>query len=248
MVNMRLKGNVVIVTGAGGGIGSATVKLFLAEGAKVVAADWNEVVLEQLANNLQHQANLICMTVDVSKRESVQQLIRQTCEAFGKVDVLINNAGITNDAMLKNMTTEQFESVIQVNLTGVFNCTQEAATHMVGQGHGKIINTTSVSGVYGNVGQTNYAAAKAGVIGMTKTWAKELGRKNINVNAVAPGFIETPMVKKMPDHIITRMESTIPLGRLGQPEDIAKAYLFLASDDANYINGHVLHVDGAIMM
>ena len=169
-------------------------------------------------------------------------------EQHGKIDILINNAGITRDSMLSKMTTEQFQQVINVNLTGVFHCTQAVLPHMAGQGKGKIINTSSVTGTYGNVGQTNYAAAKAGVIGMTKTWAKELARKGINVNAVAPGFTETAMVAEVPEKVIEKMKAQVPMGRLGKPEDIANAYLFLASDESDYVNGHVLHVDGGIMM
>ncbi len=175
-------------------------------------------------------------------------MVEKVKEHYGKIDILINNAGITRDAMLVKMSEEQFDEVINVNLKGVFNCTQAVSKVMIEQGHGKIINTSSVSGVYGNVGQTNYAAAKAAIVGMTKTWAKELGRKGINVNAVAPGFTKTAMVDKMPEKILNYMESITSLKRLGEPIDIANAYLFLASDESNYITGHILHVDGGIMM
>ncbi|MEK4425123.1 3-oxoacyl-ACP reductase FabG [Solibacillus sp. FSL K6-1523] len=244
---MRLLDKVAIVTGAASGIGFAAVKRFVEEGARVVIADFNEEAGKEVAEQFQHEQVKYIMT-DVSNRESVKELVNQTIEQFGQIDILINNAGITRDAMLYKMTDEDFQQVININLTGVFNCTQEVIPYFIKQQSGKVINTTSVSGVYGNIGQTNYAAAKAAVIGMTKSWAKELGRKGINVNAVAPGFTMTSMVEKMPQHVIDKMVDMIPLQRLGKPEDIANAYLFLASDEASYVHGHVLHVDGAIMM
>lgn len=186
--------------------------------------------------------------VDVASKESVDGLVDQVLAKFGRVDVLVNNAGITRDAMLSKMTVEQFQQLIDVNLTGVFNCTKAVLATMVEQGKGKIISTSSVSGVYGNVGQTNYAAAKAGIIGMTKSWAKELARKGINVNAVVPGFTETSMVEGVPDKVMDQIKGQIPMERLGRPEDIANAYLYLASDESDYVNGHALHVDGGIMM
>ncbi|MEH7382276.1 SDR family oxidoreductase, partial [Bacillus sp. JJ1533] len=164
------------------------------------------------------------------------------------IDILINNAGITRDGMLTKLSQEDFQKVIDVNLTGVFNCTQAVVPHMISNGKGKIVSTSSVTGVYGNVGQTNYAASKAAVVGMTKTWAKELGRKGINVNAVVPGFIETGMVATVPEKVINQMKQMIPVQRLGKPSDIANAYLFLSSDESDYVNGTSLHVDGGIMM
>ncbi|TQR19495.1 3-oxoacyl-ACP reductase FabG [Psychrobacillus vulpis] len=246
---MRLKDKVAIITGAANGIGLAAALRFAEEGAKVVLADYDaEAGLEQ-ENALTAQGyEAKFIQVDVANRESVDSLVRQTIEHFGKVHILVNNAGITRDAMLTKMTVEDFSRVLDVNLTGVFHCTQAVVPHLVEQGHGKIINTSSVTGVYGNVGQTNYAASKAAVIGMTKTWAKELGRKGINVNAVAPGFTYTAMVAKMPEKIIDQMKSVVALQRLGDPRDIANAYLFLASDESSYVHGHVLQVDGGIMM
>jgi 3-oxoacyl-[acyl-carrier protein] reductase len=186
--------------------------------------------------------------VDVADQDSVQHMVAKAVEIYGGIDILINNAGITRDAMLAKMDIADFKRVLDVNLTGVFNCTQSVLPHLIEKGKGKIINTSSVSGVYGNVGQTNYAASKAAVIGMTKSWAKELGRKGINVNAVAPGFTLTAMVEKMPDKIIDQMKSIVALQRLAVPKDIANAYLFLASSESDYVHGHVLHVDGGIMM
>ncbi|MFB7155818.1 3-oxoacyl-ACP reductase FabG [Lysinibacillus sp. NPDC056232] len=243
---MRLNNKVAIITGAANGIGYAAAERFIEEGAFVVIADFNEDAGVSAAQHLGDQA--LFVQVDVADRESVKNLVATVIEQIGRVDILVNNAGITRDAMLTKMTEDQFHQVLDVNLTGVFNCTQEVIPHMIAAGGGKIINTSSVSGVYGNVGQTNYAATKAAIVGMTKTWAKELGRKGINVNAVAPGFTETDMVKKMPENVLAQMRSIVPLQRLGTPRDIANAYLFLASDEASYVHGHTLHVDGAIMM
>ncbi|MGE7926616.1 3-oxoacyl-ACP reductase FabG [Lysinibacillus xylanilyticus] len=243
---MRLNNKVAIITGAANGIGYAAAERFIEEGAFVVIADFNEEAGVSAAEHLGDQA--LFVQVDVADRESVKNLVATVIEQMGRVDILVNNAGITRDAMLTKMTEDQFQQVLDVNLTGVFHCTQEVIPHMVAAGGGKIINTSSVSGVYGNVGQTNYAATKAAIVGMTKTWAKELGRKGINVNTVAPGFTETDMVKKMPENVLAQMRSVVPLQRLGTPRDIANAYLFLASDEASYVHGHTLHVDGAIMM
>lgn len=246
---MRLKDKVAIITGAANGIGLAAAQRFAEEGAKVILADYDaEAGAAQEKALTQHDYDVKFIQVDVANRHSVNMLIEQTINHFGKIDILINNAGITRDAMLSKMTEEDFSTVLQVNITGVFNCTQAVLPHLIKQGHGKVINTSSVSGVYGNVGQTNYAASKAAVIGMTKTWAKELGRKGINVNAVAPGFTSTAMVAKMPENIINQMKSVVSLQRLGEPKDIANAYLFLASDESSYVHGHVLQVDGGIMM
>ncbi|MFJ8090284.1 3-oxoacyl-ACP reductase FabG [Lysinibacillus sp. NPDC095746] len=243
---MRLNNKVAIITGAANGIGYAAAERFIEEGAFVVIADFNEEAGISAAQQLGDQA--LFVQVNVADRESVKKLVTTVIEHTGRVDILVNNAGITRDAMLTKMTEDQFQQVLDVNLTGVFQCTQEVIPHMIAAGGGKIINTSSVSGVYGNVGQTNYAATKAAIVGMTKTWAKELGRKGINVNAVAPGFTETDMVKKMPENVVAQMRSIVPLQRLGTPRDIANAYLFLASDEASYVHGHTLHVDGAIMM
>lgn len=246
---MRLHNQVAIITGGANGIGYAAVERFAEEGAKVVLADYDEATGIDAASKLRDSGyDVTFIQVDVANRESVQQLIDRTVETYGGIDILINNAGITRDAMLAKMEPSNFQQVLDVNLTGVFNCTQSALPHLISKGKGKIINTSSVSGVYGNVGQTNYAASKAAVIGMTKSWAKELGRKGINVNAVAPGFTRTAMVEKMPENIIEQMKSIVALQRLGAPKDIANAYLFLASSESDYVNGHVLHVDGGIMM
>ncbi|WP_062350793.1 3-oxoacyl-ACP reductase FabG [Bacillus kwashiorkori] len=246
---MRLKDKVAIITGGAQGIGFAAAKRFSEEGAIVVIADFNEAQGRNAESELQNAgAQVSFIQVDISNREQVDRLVGKVIETFGKIDILVNNAGITRDAMLTKMSEKDFQDVIQVNLTGVFHCTQAVVPHMVAAGGGKIISTSSVTGVYGNVGQTNYAAAKAAIIGMTKTWAKELGRKGIRANAVVPGFTEMSMVTTVPEKVIESIKSMIPVQRLGKPEDIANAYLFLASDEADYVNGAVLHVDGGIMM
>lgn len=247
---MKLQGKVAIVTGAANGIGWETVKLFAHEGAKVAVADYQVQEAEAKIRTLSsdYVGKVVVFRVDVTDRSSVDEMVQAVIDTFGKIDILINNAGITRDAMLSKMTKEDFQCVLEVNLNGVFHCTQSVLPHLLENGSGRIINTSSVSGVYGNVGQTNYAASKSALIGLTKTWGKELGRKGITVNAVAPGFIETSMVESVPEKVINQLKQTIPLQRLGKPEDIANAYLYLASDEANYVNGAVLHVDGGIMM
>lgn len=246
---MRLKDKVAIITGGANGIGKAAAEVFLNEGTKVVIADYDAESGKQVESQFLEQGfDVTFLQVNVADLASVKTMVQQVLSKYSKIDILINNAGITRDAMLVKMTEEDFNRVLDVNLKGVFNCTQAVVPYMIEKGYGKIINTSSVSGVYGNVGQTNYAATKAAVVGMTKTWAKEFGRKGINVNAVAPGFTRTNMVEKMPEKVLNHMESIVSLQRLGEPKDIANAYLFLASDESNYITGHVLHVDGGIMM
>lgn len=246
---MRLKDSVAVITGAANGIGRETARLFAKEGAKVALADLMEESGQEVADTIQKEGGeAFFYRTDVSDESSVQDTMDAVCQQWDKIDILVNNAGITQDEMLVGMSREQWQKVMDVNLTGVFLMTQAAASFMLDRGRGTIINTSSVSGVYGNIGQTNYAAAKAGIVGMTKSWAKELGRKGIRVNAVAPGFVETGMVENVPQKVIDRMVKQVPLARLGRPSDIAKAYLYLASEDADYVNGTVLHVDGGIMM
>lgn len=249
MWELRLQDKVAIITGSANGIGYAAAEAFGREGAKVAVVDFNAEQGYKSAAALKDKGyDATFFQVNVSDRESVDEMVKAVLETYSQIDILVNNAGITKDGMLSKLSIEDFQSVIDVNLTGVFHCTQAVLPSMVERGKGKIINTSSVTGVYGNVGQTNYAATKAGVVGMTKTWAKELGRKGIHVNAVAPGFIETGMTAKVPEKILDQMKMMVPLGRLGVPEDIANAYLFLASEESNYVNGTVLHVDGGIMM
>jgi len=245
---MRLQNKVAIITGGANGIGLAAVKRFTEEGAKVVIADFDERQGQAVEDVFVHEGyDVIFVKVNVADKESVTEMVKTTIAKYGRIDILVNNAGITRDAVLTKMTEEQFDQVIDVNIKGVFNCTQAVVPVMVAGGEGRIINTASVTGVFGNVGQTNYAASKAAVIGMTKTWAKELGRKNITVNAVAPGFVKTAMVEKMPVEVVGRLLQIVSLGRIGEAKDIANAYVFLASDEASYITGHTLHVDGGMM-
>ncbi len=243
----RLENKVAIITGGADGLGKAGAILFAKEGATVIIWDMNEekgkeTVLEIEANG----GKATFLKVNTASFAEVEAATQKAIDQFGRIDVLINNAGITRDASLKKMTSEQWQQVIDVNLTGVFNCAKCVSGFMVDKGYGRIINTSSVVALYGNFGQTNYVATKAGVIGMTKTMARELGRKGVTVNAVAPGFIATDMVKKMPEDVLKAMEAKVPVGRLGMPEEIASAYLFLASDEAAYINGTTLSVDGGI--
>ncbi len=234
---MKLKNKICIVTGASQGIGAATTKRFADEGAIVVACDRRAQAIEGAAEVFE---------VDVTKRDQVDAMVAAVLKKYGRIDVLVNNAGITKDARLVKMTLEQFDAVIDVNLRGVFHCSQAVAQTMVAQGSGVILNASSVVGIYGNFGQTNYAATKFGVIGFTKTWSRELGPKGVRVNAVAPGFIETPILATVPQKVLDQMREQVPLHRLGRPEEIASVYAFLASDDASYINGAVIEVSGGM--
>lgn len=243
----RLLNKVAIITGGAKGIGKATVITFLNQGAKVICWDIDETAGKKLCD--EHKGKpLYFYKVNTTNRESVKAAVRDIVDKHGSIDILINNAGITRDATLKKMTDEQWQSVIDVNLTGVFYCTQVVSEVMAEQGSGSIANAASIVGLYGNFGQTNYVATKSGIIGMTKVWARELGRKGINVNAVAPGFIATEMVTTIPEKVIKDLESKTPLGRLGTPEDIANAYLYLTSDAGRFVNGAVLSVDGGLVM
>lgn len=245
---MRLAGKVAIITGGANGIGFASATRFLEEGAKVIIADFDSEKGAARAKQLEEKGEVHYIQVDVADEASVTSLIKDTMELFGQIDILINNAGVLADATLVKMTGEMFDRVLDVNVKGVFNCAQAVAPIMMEQGAGKIINTSSVSGIYGNFGQTNYAASKAAVVGMTQTWAKELGPYGINVNAVAPGFTQTEMVEQMPEKVVEQIKRQIPLQQIADPRDIANAYLFLASDEARYVHNHVLHVDGGIVM
>jgi len=244
----RIENKVAVITGGAQGIGMATTIKFVEEGASVAIWDIDEEKGNTFCSDLKNKGhNVEFFKVNVSDFEDVKKNVEKVVESFGTIDILINNAGITRDGTLKKMTPEQWQQVIDVNLTGVFNCTQLISLRMLEKGYGKIINASSVVGLYGNFGQTNYVATKAGVIGMTKVWARELGPKGINVNAIAPGFIATEMVKAMPENVIKMMEEKTPLKRLGKPEDIANAYLFLSSQEASFINGTTLSVDGGII-
>ena len=249
MSSGRLADRTAIITGGSQGIGRATALRFAKEGAAVVVADVNVETGEETVDLITAEGGTASFVeVDVSDMEQAQAMVDHALEHHDSVDILVNNAGITRDATLKTMSEEAFDQVVAVNLKGVFNCTKAAMGPMADGGGGRILNAASVVGLYGNFGQTNYVATKSGVIGMTKTWARELGRKGITVNAVAPGFIETPMVDTVPDKVLDQLTGRTPLGRLGTPEDIANAYLFLASDDASFITGTVLSVDGGLVL
>lgn len=246
---------VVLITGGAAGIGKATALRFVEEGAKVVICDVNEVLGQETLGLLGPEAAFY--KVNVTNRADVQQWIDQVVEKYGRIDVLVNNAGVLRDGQLikfkdgqlvGQMSEADFDLVISVNLKGVFNCTQAAAPVMAKQKNGVILNATSIVGLDGNFGQTNYVATKSGVIGMTKVWARELGKFGIRVNAVAPGFTATEMVASMPEKVLEGMRARTPLGRMGEPRDIANAYLFLASDDASFITGETLRVDGGIVV
>ena len=244
---MRLTDKICIVTGAAQGIGLATVLKFAREGAVVVVCDLKQEALDTAVAQCQAAGGRAeGHLVDVTKREQVDAMVAAVKARHGRIDVLVNNAGITRDARLLKMSEAQFDAVIDVNLRGVFHCAQAVADTMVEQGQGVILNASSVVGLYGNFGQTNYAAAKFGVIGFTKTWSRELGPKGVRVNAVAPGFIETPILATIPEKVLGHMREQVPLKRLGQPEEIANVYAFLASDEASYVNGAVLEVSGGM--
>ena len=248
---MRLIGKVAVITGSASGIGLATACKFASEGAVVVLADLRADALELARAEVLAvvpAATVQTLVFDVTKADLVAAMVATTLDRFGRIDCLINNAGITSDARLVKMTEEQFDRVIEVNLKGVYRCTRAVAEPMISQGSGVILNASSVVGLYGNFGQTNYAATKAGLIGFTRTWARELGPKGIRVNAVCPGFIRTPILETIPQSAIQKMVDKVPLGRLGEPQEIANVYAFLASDEASYLNGAVIEVSGGIQL
>jgi len=238
---------VVLITGGAQGIGKETAKKFLQEGASVVICDYDESAGQAALQEFNNES-VDFFKVDVTDSSQIEEMVQSTLDKHGRIDVLINNAGITLDGFLTKMKETDWEKVISVNLSGVFKCTKAVAPTMLKQGSGVILNASSVVGLYGNIGQTNYAATKAGVIGLTKSWAKEFGPKGIRVNAVAPGFIETGMTAAVPEKVLNFMKEKTPLKKLGKPEDIASAYLFLASENANYINGAILSVDGGLVI
>lgn len=243
----RLENRVAIITGGTAGIGAATAIKFAQEGATVIVWARNPERGKAFIENAKAQGLTIdFQAIDSSNYDAVVAGAKDVNDKYGKIDILINNAGITNDSTLKKMTVEQWQNVTDINLSGAFYCIKAISPYMLEKGYGRIVNTSSVVALYGNFGQTNYVATKAGLIGMTKTLARELGRKGITVNAVAPGFIETDMVAKMPEDVLNGMRAKVPVGRLGQPEDIANAFLYLAGEEASYVNGATLSVDGGM--
>ncbi|HXF44987.1 MAG TPA: 3-oxoacyl-ACP reductase FabG [Burkholderiaceae bacterium] len=244
---MRLKDKVAIITGAAQGIGFATARKFLDEGAIVAVADVKPDAVQAAARELKRNGEAVAgFAVDVTKRPQIDAMVEAVKRRWGRIDVLVNNAGITQDARLQKMTDEQFDRVIEVNLKGVYNCAKAVVDTMIEQGSGVILNASSVVGIYGNYGQTNYAAAKFGVIGFVKTWAREMGPKGVRCNAVAPGFISTSILQTIPDKVMESITERVPLKRLGRPEEVANVYAFLASDEASYINGAVIEVAGGM--
>jgi len=250
---MRMEDKVVLVTGGAAGIGKATAERFAEEGAQVIICDLAEETGKKVAEAIGVDFN----KVDVTDRQAVQAWVDDVIAKHGHIDVIVNNAGIVRDGQLVKfkegqlvgqMSEADFDLVISINLKGVFNCAQAVAPQMIKQGGGVILNATSIVGLDGNFGQTNYVATKAGVIGMTKVWARELGKYGVRVNAVAPGFTATEILNAMPEKIIEGMKARTPLGRMGAPRDIANAYLFLASDEASFITGETLRVDGGIVV
>lgn len=239
---MRLEGKIAVVTGGAKGLGQAMAQLFAEEGAKVVAVDMTPLSYED--------ANVEGYILNVTDTEACKKFYDYVMEKYGRVDILVNNAGITRDAMTRKMTDDMWDLVIDVNLKGVFNLTRLIGPQMEEKGYGSIVNISSVVGEFGNIGQANYAATKAGVIGLTKTWAKEFARKgaNVRVNCIAPGYTMTDILKTVPQDLLDKFAKMTMLGRLGQPIEIAKAALFLVSDDASYVTGHVLSVNGGMRL
>ncbi|SMB92234.1 3-oxoacyl-[acyl-carrier-protein] reductase [Thermanaeromonas toyohensis ToBE] len=245
---MRLRDKVAIITGAGRGIGRAIALKLAQEGAKVVVSDIIIENAQAVAEEIKKAGGTaLAIKTNIAVREEVEQLFTEAINHFGKIDILVNNAGINRDAMLHKMTDEQWDEVIAVNLTGTFYCTRQAAIYMRERGYGRIINIASASWL-GNIGQANYAASKAGVVGLTKTAARELAKKGITVNAICPGFIDTDMTRGVPPKVWDLMISKIPMGRVGQPEDVANLVAFLASDEASYITGEVINVGGGMVL
>jgi len=257
MIETGLKDRVVVVTGGAAGIGKATALRFAEEGCKVAVWDVNDAGIDELLEEIKASGGLgLYFSVDVANSDAVNESMQMVRERWSRIDVLVNNAGIVRDSQLvkyKNgdvvsmMSDEAWDAVIGVNLKGVFNCTRAAVPHLIEGGGGAVLNASSVVGLYGNFGQTNYVATKSGVIGMTKVWARELGKFNIRVNAVAPGFVATEILQGMPEKVIETMVKKTPMGRMGQPRDIAEAYVWLASDAATWITGEIMSVDGGIV-
>lgn len=248
-MNQKLDNKVCLITGAANGIGFATAQKFANEGAIVIICDLNKTQVDEAVQSLRSITQKVDgFVMNVTQRDQVDGVIKSIIQKHGQIDVLINNAGITKDARLVKMTEQQFDAVIDVNLKGVFNCTQAVVPFMIERGTGAIVSASSVVGLYGNFGQTNYAATKFGVIGMTMTWARELGPKGIRVNAVCPGFVETSILSTIPEDVLNSMKEHSWLRRLAQPSEIANVYAFLASDEASYINGTAIEVSGGISL
>jgi 3-oxoacyl-[acyl-carrier protein] reductase len=246
---MRLEGKVSIITGSAGGIGRAAALKFVKEGARVVVCDLDRERVDEAVEEITAMGGeAIGFVLDVTDPPAIERMVDGVMARFGRIDTLINNAGVVEDAQFKNMTESQFDRVVDINLKGSFNCAKAVVRIMLEQQSGVLLNASSIVGLYGNFGQTNYAASKFGVIGLVKTWARELGRKGIRANAVCPGFVETTILKTIPDKVLKTLIERVPLGRLARPEEIANTYAFLASDEASYINGAVIEVSGGAVV
>ena len=246
---MKLKDKVALITGGARGIGESIAMAFAKEGADIVVADVNLELAQKTASNIEALGRkALALAMDVTDYAKVEEGVNKILDKFGKVDILVNNAGITKDNLILRMSQIEWDAVINVNLKGTFNCIKAVSRPMIKQRSGKIVSIASIIGLMGNAGQANYAASKAGIIALTKTVAKELASRNINANAVAPGFIQTDMTAKLPEDVKAKMMEAIPLAKLGMPQDVANVCLFLASDDASYITGQVITVDGGMVM
>ena len=246
---MELTGKVALVTGAAQGIGKAVALMLARNGADIVVSDVNVEKAQETSQEIQSLGRkALALKVDVSRPDDVDRMVQTIVEQLGKIDILINNAGIARDKLILRMTEEDWDAVLDVNLKGTFNCTKAVVRHMMKQRSGRIVNIASVVGEMGNAGQANYAASKAGVIGLTKTIAREFAQRGITVNAIAPGYIQTPMTDALPEKAKEELKRMIPMERLGQPEDVAQAALFLVSEASSYITGQVLNVNGGIYM
>ncbi len=248
MSKLELDNKVAVITGAARGLGKAIAEKFMQQGAAVVITDINEQTLNDAVEEMKSSGEVYGVLMDVSNAQSVEDAITSIIEKYGKIDILVNNAGITKDGLMMRMSENEFDSVIAVNLKGTFNTTSIASKYMLKARTGSIINISSIVGIIGNVGQANYSASKAGVIGLTKTGAKEFAKRGIRVNAIAPGFIKSDMTDVLDEKVKENLYKNIPLGRLGLPQDIANAAAFLASDNASYITGQVLVVDGGMVI
>lgn len=246
---MILKDRVALITGGARGIGRDMALLFAQEGSDIAICDVNQEALDATRKEIEGLGRRAeGFVVDVTNLTQVGEMINKVLDKFQKIDILVNNAGITRDNLIVRMSEKDFDSVIAVNLKGTFNCTKSVSKVMMKQRYGRIISIASIIGIMGNAGQANYAASKAGIIGLTKSVAKELASRNVNVNAIAPGFIETDMTAKLADDVKSQMLTLIPLNRFGKASDVAKAALFLASDASSYITGQVIQVDGGMVM